>query len=127
MKRNFHEMFRSMRCKNREKYGSKKTITHDNIYVVRQFAYVYEVVGISLFLEKNTRYGNTIFSFKTTSNPNLQNNNFSIMCIEFTIGYKMGHKFFPALLYGLSLKKSPIKNYNNIKSPQSPTNLPLGD
>ena len=28
-------------------------ITQDNIYVVRQFAYVHGVVGISLFIRKN--------------------------------------------------------------------------
>ena len=31
---NIYEISRSMRCKNREKYASKKTITQDNIYVV---------------------------------------------------------------------------------------------
>jgi len=31
----------------------KKSHAQDNIYVVRQFAYVYEVVGISLLSGKN--------------------------------------------------------------------------
>ena len=40
---------------NREKICEKKIITKDNIYIVQQFAYVYKVAGISLFIRKNTR------------------------------------------------------------------------
>ena len=47
--KNIHEIPRSMRCKNREKYAPKKTIIQGNIYFVRQFAYINRVVVISLF------------------------------------------------------------------------------
>ena len=49
---------------NKEKYALKKTIVQDNIYVVWQFAYVYEVAMISLFTQwKNTNCNNTVFFF----------------------------------------------------------------
>ena len=84
---NIYEIPKSMRCKNKEKYASKKTITQDNIYVVWQFAYVYEVARISLFTRNNTKCGSTVFlSKKTTQNHNLQNNSFSLMRIGFTKG-----------------------------------------
>jgi len=35
-----------------------KTITQDNIYVIRQFVYIHKVAEISLFTRKNTRYDN---------------------------------------------------------------------
>jgi len=47
----------------------KKTITQDNIYVFRQFAYVHEVTEISLFLKKNTRCSSTIFSLENSIKP----------------------------------------------------------
>ena len=55
-----------MRCKNRVKYAPKKTIIQDNIYVIRQFAYIYEVAEILLFKRKITRYGRSsiVFSLK---------------------------------------------------------------
>ena len=83
---------RPMRFKNREKYMLKKNNhTQDSIYVVRQFAYVHEVTGISLFSGKNTKCGSTVFlsQKRHQKNPNL---------------------------HGLSLKNSLIKNYNNIIS-----------
>ena len=50
MKGNKHKIVRFVRCKNREKIcAEKKKITQDSIYVVQQFAYVYEVIRISLF------------------------------------------------------------------------------
>ena len=62
MKGNIHEIPRSMRCKNRgKKYASKKIITQDNIYVVRQFAYVHGVIRISLLSRKNTKCDSTGF------------------------------------------------------------------
>ena len=69
--RNMYEILRPVRCKNREKYTPKRNNhTLDNIYVVWQFAYVHGVAEISLFLGKNTEYGNTVFSLsKTTSKP----------------------------------------------------------
>ena len=42
-------------------YVPKITITQNNIYVVWQFAYIHEVVLISLFSRKNTRYCSIIF------------------------------------------------------------------
>ena len=58
-----YEIAKLVRCKNREKYTLKKNNhTQDSIYVVRQFAYVHRVVGISLFLGKNTGCGNIVFS-----------------------------------------------------------------
>ena len=82
--------------KNREKYMSKKNKhTQDSIYVIRQFAYVHRVAGVSLFSRKNTECGSTFFlSKKRHQNPNLQNNSFYILCIGFTMGYKNGPNFF---------------------------------
>ena len=52
---------------NREKYvPKKKKITQDNIYMVRQFAYIHEVVVISIFSGKNIRCSNIVFFLKTT-------------------------------------------------------------
>ena len=66
--------------KNREKYLSKKTVAQDNIYMVRQFVYIHEVAGISLFSGKKIQDAAVQFSLsKTISNPNLQNNSFSIL------------------------------------------------
>ena len=54
-----------MRCKNREKIMPKKNnYTQDSIYVVWQFAYVHGVIGISLFLGKNTECGSKILLSK---------------------------------------------------------------
>ena len=76
----------------------RKTITQDSIYVVQQFSYVHRVAGISLFMEKNTRYSSTIFSLRNnTQNPNLQNNSF-LSCTGFTMGYKMDQKIFSGAL-----------------------------
>ena len=85
---------RPVRCKNREKYTSKKNNhTQDSIYVVWQLAYVHGVVGFSLFLRKNTECGSTIFlSKKLYQNPNLQNKNFYILHTWITMGYKNGPK-----------------------------------
>ena len=66
---NNHKIPKSVRCKYREKYAPKKTITQDNIYVVLQFAYVHRVVRISLYSKKNTRYVSTVFSLKNYIKP----------------------------------------------------------
>ena len=61
-KGNIHEISRSIRCKNRGKKNVlKKTIIQNNIYVVQQFAYVYKVVVILLFIGKNIRCGSIVF------------------------------------------------------------------
>ena len=58
----------------------RQRITQDNIYVVRQFAYVHGVVEISLFIRKNYKMQQYSFLFKNnTPNPNLplkNHNNF---------------------------------------------------
>ena len=92
-----------------KKYTPKKNNhTQDNIYVVWQFAYIHRVAGISLFLVKNTKCGSMIFlSKKWHQNPNLQNNSFYFLRTGFTNRPKPP-------LHGPSLRKSPIKNYNNI-------------
>ena len=69
---NILEIPKSVRCKNREKihiHQRKNNHTQDSIYMVWQFAYIHEVVGISLFLGKNTRCGSTIFSLKNNIKP----------------------------------------------------------
>ena len=66
---NIHEILRSVRCKYIEKYALKKTITQNNIYVVWQFAYVYRVVGISIFSGKNTICNSTVFFLKNYIKP----------------------------------------------------------
>lgn len=55
--------------KEEKKYAQKKIIIQYSIYVVQQFAYVYGVLGISLFTWKNTRYGSTTFSLKNNTKP----------------------------------------------------------
>ena len=50
----------------------KQSHTQDSIYVVRQFAYVHGVVGISLLSGKNTEHnhgGYNIFSLYITRQP----------------------------------------------------------
>jgi len=63
-------------CKIREKYARKKTITQDNIYVIRQLTYIHRVVVISLFIEKRKKYtrrGSTVFlSQNYVPNSNLK-------------------------------------------------------
>ena len=59
-----YEIYRSVRYKNRENICAKEkknNRTQDSIYVVRQFAYVYEVTEILLFAGKNTQCDSTIF------------------------------------------------------------------
>ena len=56
-----------MRCKNREKYAPKKTITQDNIYVIQQIAYVHGVAGISPFTGKKIQDMAIQFSFSKTT------------------------------------------------------------
>ena len=70
--RNIHKILKSVKCKNRENiyiHQRKNNHTQDSIYVVWQFAYIHEVVGISLFLGKNTRCDSTIFSLKSNIKP----------------------------------------------------------
>ena len=79
-------------AKIKKKYMPKKNNhTQDSIYVVRQFAYVHGVAGISLLSGKITECGSTFFSLLKTYWPK-------------------------PLLHRLSHRKSPIKNYNSIIS-----------
>jgi len=91
-----------------------------------------ELQGFTILREKYTRCDSTIFFFsKTTSNPKLQNNSFSILRTRFTMGYQMAQAFAPWTKF----QKSLIKNCNNIISgrviirikynwtPQSPTRV----
>ena len=67
----------------------KKTITQDNIYVVRKFTCIHRVTVILLFSrKKNTKYDNTIFFFTQINkpNPNLKNNSAFILQSGFTMG-----------------------------------------
>ena len=93
--------------KNRKKHTSKKKQSHaqNNIYVIRQFAYVHGVTGISLLSRKNTKYNLRLQSFlsktrvhnTTLKNPNCKR--------RFPNGLN-GH--------GLSLSKSSIKNHTTL-------------
>ena len=76
---NIHKICKYVRCKNRETYVPKKTITQDNTYVLRQFAYAHGVVVISLFIRKCIRCSSTIFLSKIQHNPNLENHNIYIV------------------------------------------------
>jgi len=79
--------------------------------MIWQFAYIYKVTKISLFSRKKKIQNMTVqFSF-------------SILCTRFTMSYQTSQKIFPRaiyqpkfLLYELSLRKSLIKNHNNIIS-----------
>ena len=78
--------------KNRENTRQRKQLhAQDNIYVVRQFACVHEVAGISLLSRKNTEYKNCDYNlFSLIKNTACQPK---------------------PPLHGLSLSKSPIKNH----------------
>ena len=94
--KNIHEISRFVRCKNREKYAPKKTIIQDNIYFVRQFAYINRVVVISLFTrEKKIQEVVVQFSLsqKNTTNPNLKQQYF-LSCIEDSQWAKKQYNFF---------------------------------
>ena len=86
--------------KNREKKTpkEKQSLAQDSIYVVRQFAYVHRVAGISLVSKKITMCGYSVFlSQKQQQDKTLitkKKNSFYILRTGFTMGYKMGQKFF---------------------------------
>ena len=90
----------------------KKTITQYNIYVVRQFSYVHGVVEILLFSDKNTRCSSIVISLK---------NNIKLRSPKQRFFYSV-HRVHNRLqstkpsFHGLNLRKSPIKNRNNIIS-----------
>ena len=77
-----------------EKTHAKEKQSHaqDNIYVIRQFAYVHRIARISLLSRKNYKCGSTLFqSLKNNNNKNPNH-----------------QKRF---LHRLNLKKSSIKNH----------------
>ena len=86
--------------KNRENKTPKVKQSHaqDSIYVVRQFAYVHRVAGISLLSKKITMCGYSVFlSQKQQQDKTLitkKKNSFYILRTGFTMGYKTGQKFF---------------------------------
>ena len=85
--------------KNRENKTSKVKQSHaqDSIYVVRQFAYIYRVAGISLLSKKITMCGYSVFlSQKQQQDKTLitKKNSFYILRTRFTMGYKTGQKIF---------------------------------
>ena len=47
-------------------YAKEKTITQDNIYIIRQFAYIYKVTMIYYFMEKTQDATLQCFSLSTT-------------------------------------------------------------
>ena len=119
--------FQNCEKQNRENTRQRKIITCTRQYLCgsaiclsprscRDFTIFREKIQVwqySFFLSKKT----------TSKNPNHQNNGFYIICIGFTIGYKTGQKKIQRYnlgrlayqskppLHGLSLRKSPIKNY----------------
>ena len=86
--------------KNKENKAPKVKQSHaqDSIYVVRQFAYVHRVAGISLLSNKITMCGYSVFlSQKQQQDKTLitkKTKSFYILRTGFTMGYKMGQKFF---------------------------------
>ena len=86
--------------KNRENKTPKvkQSQAQDSIYVVRQFAYVHRVAGISLLSKKITMCGYTVFFFSQKQQQDktliTKKNSFYILRTGFTMGYKTGQKFF---------------------------------
>ena len=84
--------------KNRENKMPKVKQSHaqDSIYVVRQFAYIHRVAGISLLSKKITMCSYSVFlSQKQQQDKTLitKKNSFYILRTGFTMGYKTGQKF----------------------------------
>ena len=62
--------------------------------MVWQFAYIHRVVGISLFIGKNTIYDIIVFSLKKQHKTLISKTNiFSFLCTGFIMGYKQAKKF----------------------------------
>ena len=100
-----------MRNKTNRKNTRQRKQSHaqDNIYVVRQFAYVYGVAEISL-LSGKIQSAATVFTltFKTTKKEKKKNPNHQKWFLH------PAHRFLHLPLHGLSLSKSPIKKPHNI-------------
>ena len=85
--------------KNREKKTPKEKQSHaqNSIYMVRQFAYVHRVAGISLLSKKITMCGYSVFLFQKQQQDKTlitKKNGFYILHTGFIMGYKMGQNFF---------------------------------
>ena len=82
--------------KNRENKAPKEKQSHaqDSIYMVRQFAYVHRVAGISLLSKKITMCGYSVFLSQKQQQDKILITNFYILRTGFTMGYKTGQKFF---------------------------------
>ena len=111
-----------MRNKKIEKTYTKEKQSHaqDNIYVVRQFAYVHGVAGISLLSGKITKCGLRLQYFSLTKTQQQHHTKTLITKVNFYIqnGPKKNFMSAPAWAYrpkpplhGLSLSKSTIKNH----------------
>ena len=101
--------------KNRENTRQRRqSHAQDNIYVVRQFAYVHGVAGISLLSGRNTKCGYHIFSLRKNDNTKKKNPNNQIT-LSTSGGLSMSASAWAyrpkSPLHGLSLSKSPIKNH----------------
>ena len=124
--------------KNRENTRQRKqSHTQDNIYVVRQFAYIHGVAGISLLSGKNTEYKMQLQSFILSISKNAATTQHKTLklesrfhknglngpkkklsqerCPQTPRGLSMSAPawvYWPKLpFHGLSLSKSPIKNH----------------
>ena len=102
--------------KNRENKTPKEKQSHaqDSIYVVRQFAYVHRIAGISLLSKKITMCGYNVFlSQKQQQDKTLITKKKRLLYPAHRIhnGLQNGPKIFcrpKPPLHGLSLSKSPI-------------------
>ena len=124
--------------KNRENTRQRKqSHTQDNIYVVRQFAYIHRVAGISLLSGKNTEYKMQLQSFILSISKNAATTQHKTLKLESRFhknGLNGPKNFFSRgrcpqtpkglsmsaptwvcwpkpPLHGLSLSKSSIKNH----------------
>ena len=91
-----------MRNKKIEKTNAKKkqSYAQNNIYMVRQFAYIHGIARISLLSRKYIKCGYSVSVSQKDDNNNNNNktliikNGFYILRTGFTMGYKKGQKFF---------------------------------
>ena len=99
--------------KNRENTCQRKQLhAQDNIYMVRQFAYVHRVAGISLLSGKNTEYkiATTIFFSHIKNMATTQHKTLKLESRFHMSAPAWAYRPKPPL-HELSLSKSPIKNH----------------
>ena len=108
----------------------KQSHAQDSIYVVRQFAYIHRVAGISLLSKKITMCGYSVFlSQKQQQDKTLITKKKQLLYPAHRIhnGLQNGPKIFCRLkppLHGLSLSKSPIIR---VKSGHQPNQIMSAD